>query len=106
MLATHLGMVRQRGLNACSRAMIDAFLTRRGRLEGAAAGSVALGMFRFEMTEEIYAQQLQGNSLYDQLGGRLGWDNRRHQWRGRQSRGRPAYQWVFHLPADPAALCG
>jgi hemoglobin len=61
-----------RDLDAPGRSLVDAFLTRRGLLKGAAAGTVALGMFSFQMTREIYAQQLTGNSLYDQLGGTVG----------------------------------
>src|SRR5262245_28696737 len=59
-------------LDARSRAMIDSFLTRRGLLKGAAAGSVALSSLSFQMTTEIFAQQLTGTSLYDQLGGTVG----------------------------------
>jgi hemoglobin len=65
-------MTLERDLDGRSRAMIDAFLTRRGLLRGAAAGSVALGLFGFQMTREIHAQQLTGDSLYDQLGGLVG----------------------------------
>lgn len=65
-------MQTQPGLDARSRAMIDSFFTRRGLLKGAVGGTVAFGLFSFQMTQEIYAQQLTGNSLYDQLGGAVG----------------------------------
>jgi hemoglobin len=62
----------QKDLDERSRSMIDAFLSRRGLLKGAVAGSIGLGLFSFQMTQEIFAQQLTGNSLYDQLGGAVG----------------------------------
>jgi hemoglobin len=59
-------------LDARSRALIDAFLSRRNLLRGAAAAGTLVAFGGFQMTAEIQAQQLTGNSLYDQLGGQVG----------------------------------
>jgi hemoglobin len=56
--------------DADEQSFVEQYLTRRRMLAGAAAaGAVALG---FAKTREIQAQQLTGNSLYDQLGGLVG----------------------------------
>jgi hemoglobin len=59
-------------LDERSRAMIDAFLSRRNLLRGAAAAGTLVAFNGFQMTQAIQAQQLTGNSLYDQLGGQVG----------------------------------
>jgi hemoglobin len=59
-------------LDERSRAMIDTFLSRRNLLRGAAAASTLVAFNGFQMTQAIYAQQLTGSSLYDQLGGQVG----------------------------------
>jgi hemoglobin len=59
-------------LSPDDRVMVDQLVVRRRRVLLAAAGAtVALG-FGFARTKEIHAQQLTGNSLYDQLGGLAG----------------------------------
>src|SRR4051812_3172188 len=59
-------------LSSEDRALVSAVMSRRRLLQGAAAGSVAVSLFGFTKTKEIHAQQLMGNSLYDQLGGLVG----------------------------------
>jgi len=60
-------------LSPDDRAMVDQLVVRRRSILLAAAGaSAALGVFGFARTREIHAQQLTGNSLYDQLGGLAG----------------------------------
>lgn len=54
-----------------STSFVRGYLTRRG-LIGAAAATVPMAFFGFHKTPEIAAQQLTGNSLYDQLGGVFG----------------------------------
>ena len=54
-----------------TQAFVRRYLTRRGILGSAVAAS-ALLTFGFVKTKEIEAQQLDGNSLYDQLGGMAG----------------------------------
>lgn len=57
-------------LDGDSKALVNRYLSRRGLLGGAAAGAL-LG-FGFSKTRAIQAQQADGNSLYDQLGGVVG----------------------------------
>ena len=59
-------------LDARSRAMVHTFLSRRSLLRGATAAGALVAFEGFQMTPEIEAQQLTGNSLYDQLGGQVG----------------------------------
>ena len=59
-------------LDARSRAIVDTFFSRRSLLRGATAAGALVAFNGFEMTPEIQAQQLTGNSLYDQLGGQVG----------------------------------
>lgn len=59
-------------LSTEDRALVDGFMTRRGLLRGVGAAGVALSLFGFTKTKAIQAQQLTGNSLYDQLGGLVG----------------------------------
>lgn len=58
-------------LSTESRALVHRFLSRRG-LIGAGAAAGATLVFGFSKTKEIHAQQLTGDSLYDQLGGLVG----------------------------------
>jgi hemoglobin len=60
-------------LNDEGKELVKRYLTRRGLLT--AAGTLSAGMllgFEFRKTPEIEAQQLTGDSLYDQLGGLVG----------------------------------
>ena len=59
-------------LSSEDRALVNAVISRRRLLQGVGAGSLAVGLFGFQKTKEIQAQQLMGNSLYDQLGGLVG----------------------------------
>jgi hemoglobin len=59
-------------LKPSSQKIVDEFLTRRGIIGGALAAGAAMLAFEFVKTPEVNAQQLTGNSLYDQLGGLVG----------------------------------
>jgi len=55
-----------------SRQLVQRYLSRRGLLGASAAAAGASLFFGFARTRDIQAQQLTGDSLYDQLGGIVG----------------------------------